>query len=234
MRNALIFMTRVPIPGKTKTRLEPFLTPEQCAALHTAFIKDIYYTLKAVNADIIGSYTPEKHKATLQSILGEKVELTPQIQGGLGERMYQSISDCFAQGYDRCILIGSDIPTISAEVINGAFASLENKDIVIGPTEDGGYYLIGMKKPFKEVFDNKFYGVKTVYRAALESINNAGLSYSEVQRCYDIDVFEDLLLMLERCNELENIPYNTLCCLKELGILSKEMGRKVDAYGTDA
>lgn len=234
MKNALILMTRVPIPGKTKTRLEAFLTPEQCAALHTAFVKDIYNTVKAVDADVLVYYTPERYKGIMQNILGDRVKLIPQINGGLGERMHQSLADCFAAGYEKCVLIGSDIPTISAEILDNAFEQLDCKDVVIGPTEDGGYYLIGMKKLAKEIFDKKFYGIKTVYQNTIDSIKEAKLSYSEAPRWYDIDVYEDLRLLLKRYTDIETIPYNTFCCLREMGLLNNEIGRKLDMYGTDA
>lgn len=234
MKNALILMTRVPIPGKTKTRLEPFLTPEQCAALHTAFMKDIFNTISTLNVDIIVYYTPERYRGTMQSILGDKVKLVPQGNGGLGERMYQGFSHCLAAGYEKCVLIGSDIPTISAEVLESAFEQLTHKDVVIGPTVDGGYYLIGMKEPVKEVFDNKFYGIQTVYQSTLDSIKNAELTCFEAPVWYDIDTCEDLLFMLDRSLDVQGIPYHTLCCLRELGLINMEIGRKLEAYGKDA
>jgi rSAM/selenodomain-associated transferase 1 len=234
MRNALILMTRAPIPGKTKTRLEPFLSPEQCASLHRAFIMDIYNTIKAVNADIIIYYTPERHKAMMHNILGDEVRLIPQIQGGLGERMHQGLAGCFAEGYDKCVLIGSDIPTISVGVLENAFQELNHKDVVIGPTEDGGYYLIGMKKSKKEIFDKKFYGTQTVYQNTLGSIKKAKLTYSEMPIGYDIDVYEDLMLLLKRYKVMESMPHHTFYCLRDLGLLGHEIERELDSYGADA
>lgn len=223
MRNALILMTRVPIPGKTKTRLETHLTPEQCAMLHTCFIKDIYKTAKKVNADVYIYYTPERHQYLMRAILGEKAELRPQIDGNLGDRMANAINQCLDMGYEKCVLIGTDIPTISELVLSRAFNALDSSEVVIGPTIDGGYYLIGMKKPHAEVFNDTFYGVNTVYKSTLYRMETLGIKYSQVDEWYDIDTYMDLKYMIDMSRKNEcRIPVHTEKFLKAIGMIGCE------------
>ena len=235
MKNALILMTRVPIPGKTKTRLETHFTPEQCAKLHTCFIKDIYETASAVDADIFVYYTPYKYRHILSGILGSKALLRPQIDGGLGDRMLQTIKECLSEGYDKCLLIGTDIPTISEEMLTTAFFKLDENEIVVGPTFDGGYYLIGMKKAYNEIFDNTFYGVKSVFENTMLHIRNLGVSCSVINEWYDIDTFTDLQYMIGMSEtKVCQIPDYTRMFLIKAGLLRCETDGEYEAYGKNA
>ena len=235
MKNALILMTRVPIPGKTKTRLETHLTPEQCARLHACFLKDIYETSNAANADVFVYFTPEKYRHKLTEILGNEAVLRPQSEGGLGDRMLNSIKECLGEGYDKCLLIGTDIPTVSAGMLNNSLELLEDNDIVIGPTIDGGYYLIGMRKAYNEVFDNTFYGVRSVFENTLQHIEKLGVSYSIADKWYDIDTYEDIELMLEFYGAgASKLPYFTGRFLAEAGLLKNAAEGEYEEYGNSA
>lgn len=196
MKKALIIMTRVPIQGKTKTRLEGYFTREQCVMLHIAFLKDIYRKCRTTEAEVFVFYTPLKHEHTMTSILGSEVKLYPQEGIDLGERMSNAINQCLSLGYEQCILIGSDIPAINAGLINKAFDVLDLNDIVIAPTYDGGYCLIGMKEPHPGVFEDNFYGTGAVYDKTINNILNMKLSIGQLDRCLDIDVKEDVELLV--------------------------------------
>jgi len=231
MKNALILMTRVPIPGKTKTRLETHLTPEQCAMLHTCFMKDIYETAKKIDAEVYVYYTPEKYKPLMRAILGEKAKLRPQIDGNLGDRMAHAIRERLDIGYEKCVLIGTDIPTIEESVLNKAFNALDSSQVVIGPTLDGGYYLIGMKKPHAEVFSDTFYGVDTVYESTLHRMTALGIKYSTVDEWYDIDTYFDLKYMIDMGRKKEcRIPIYTEKFLKSIGMIDCEGEEKYGDY----
>lgn len=201
MKKALIIMTRVPIPGKTKTRLESYFSKEQCAALHIAFLKDIYAKCKRTDADVFIFYTPVMHGSTLRNIIGNEGRLYPQEGSELGERMHNAISRCLSMGYKECVLIGCDIPEISEDEIKKAFSILKHKDIAIAPTYDGGYYLIGMKKPYKEIFQDNFYGTATVYEKTIGTIKRMKLSAGVLDKCLDIDVKEDVELLMKEISE---------------------------------
>ena len=130
---------------QTKTRLMPFLTGEECARLHACFVKDIYEKAKQVDADIFVFFTPKDEKKLLQQVLDNETVCLPQFGDDLGERMKNAIGIVLRMGYEKVILIGTDIPQIHPETLKNAFDNLGGKDIVIHPTFDGGYYLIGMK-----------------------------------------------------------------------------------------
>lgn len=193
MNKALILFTRVPIAGMTKTRLMPFLNGEECAELHACFVKDIYEKVKQVEADVFVFYTPRDEKNLLKPILGEEVVCLPQYGDDLGERMKNAIGIILRLGYEKVVLIGTDIPQIHSETLKNAFDNLEKKDIVIHPTFDGGYYLIGMKREYDSIWKIERYGTNTVIYDTLQHMRNERLSTAVGQMYYDVDDKEDLL-----------------------------------------
>ncbi|MEW9080340.1 TIGR04282 family arsenosugar biosynthesis glycosyltransferase [Terrisporobacter glycolicus] len=192
MREAIIIFTRVPIPGKTKTRLQSFLTKDQCAEIHKSFLKDIKSTCEKLKRDIFILYTPEDKENVLKSIFGHKFKYKIQEGNDLGQKMYNAIEYVLDKKYSSCILIGSDIPYLKEDDLKKAFKILENKDIVLGPTVDKGYYLVGMKNPTKAVFENIQYGHGNVLDNTIASIENSNLTYDLTNKNVDIDEKEDL------------------------------------------
>ena len=151
--NALILMTRIPIPGKTKTRLMDLLTGDECAGLHMAFLKDLTTTFTELkDIDLFMTYTPEDSLFILENVIPESMESFPQKGEDLGEKMFNAINQVLLKGYKKVVLIGSDIPDLSAKDIQTSFQILEEYDIVLGPTYDGGYYLVGMKTSNEKIF----------------------------------------------------------------------------------
>ena len=198
--NAYVIFTREPVPGSTKTRLMPYYNAVQCAELHKCFMHDIAHEMKGRDFDIIVAYTGGA-PAFLREIFGEKAKYIEQRGGGLGSRMENAISDTLAMGYKKVVLTGSDIPELEAETIDTAFAMLSAADIVLGPTADGGYYLVGMKQLHHEAFDVKTYGVSTVYEETVSAIEEKGLTVIKVDKYQDIDTKEDLADLRRRIAE---------------------------------
>lgn len=192
MKKAIIIFTRVPIPGQTKTRMMPVLSPKECARLHQCFLKDIYRECVQTGADLFVCFTPENQEKMLIPIFGQQVKYVPQQGEGLGERMYVAIERVLQGGYDACILIGTDIPELRHQYLERAFAVLEKKDVVFGPTKDGGYYLVGMKTPRREVFEKQTYGHASVLENVVERLKEAGISYGYGKSLADMDVPADL------------------------------------------
>lgn len=186
MNRALIIFTRIPEAGKTKTRLMPYLSGEECAKLHTCFLKDISAAARKVEADILVFYTGGKPDV-LKKIFGRKTQYFEQVGETLGDRMHNAISSVLGTGYDQAVLIGTDVPTINAEIIEKAFSQIDDKQIVMGPTLDGGYYLIGMNTTVKEVFDLNQYGNSTVFEATVRVARNSGFKVAIVDKLSDID-----------------------------------------------
>lgn len=192
MKRALICFTRPPVPGRTKTRLLPLLGGEACAALHTAFLRDIANLCGRVDADLFVAAAPEGDWGVLREIFPAALDIFSQTGEGLGERMHEALARVLSLGYDACVLTGSDLPELTEAHLAAAFAALEEADATLGPTADGGYYLVGLKKPCRSLFAGQSYGHANVYRNTLAAIRAAGLRFCPAPLCRDVDVPEDL------------------------------------------
>ena len=180
------------MPGQTKTRLEKMLTKEECAQIHINFLKDIKLICESTKGDKFIFYTPMDKNNILSDIFGDKFNYEIQEGKDLGEKMYNALNHVFDKGYNSCILIGSDIPYIKKEDLDKSFSILREEDIVLGPTEDKGYYLVGMNKPIKVIFENIEYGHGNVLENTIEAIKKEHLTYALTNKNRDIDEPEDL------------------------------------------
>lgn len=212
-KNALIIFTRIPESGKTKTRLQKKLSMEECANLHKCFLKDIYDRFINLNdINIIIHYTAEGDLNILKKIFYKENMYIEQCGNNLKERMYNSIKYTLNLKYDKCILIGTDIPEIDEEDIIKAFSLLDNNDFVFGPSHDGGYYLVGMKEA-NDIFKSD--NLKDIMNF-LEANN---LKYGLISKKYDIDEYEDLVDLSNRININDNKLKNTKMFLKEIKLI---------------
>lgn len=197
MTRALIIMTRIPEEGKTKTRLMPKLTATECVNLHLCFLKDLSSTIMDLSADTFLYYTPKKDTSLLQEIFPHAKGSFLQEGEDLGERMHHGLRTLL-KDYDQVLLMGSDVPEVTREDLKEAYAMLEKKDVVLGPSEDGGYYLVGLKKECPLLFKDKIYSTPTVLKEALETLEHVGLSYGLITALRDVDYYEDLLALNQR------------------------------------
>ena len=216
MRNAIICFTRVPQPGKTKTRLLPVLTGSQCAALHTAFLSDLAAVYAQMQADLFVSYTPDPDWEMLKSVFPAAKGFFPQSGADLGEKMYRSICQVLELGYEQVLLTGTDLPLMTASHLEKGFAALNGADIVLGPTSDGGYYLVGMKTPCRAIFENQHYGSGSVLENAVAAAENTGLSVAIATCCNDVDTPEDLRKLLPLLSK-DSATFRCLTALKKEG-----------------
>lgn len=191
MKHAVICFTRVPKPGVTKTRLLPILKPEQCAKLHWCFLKDLAEVYSQVDAHLFVAYTPEPDWEELKSVFPE-AGFFVQKGSDLGERMYRAIRTVLELGYESVVLTGADLPMLKKEHLLSSFDALKSADIAIGPTSDGGYYLIGMHQPCKSVFHVEGYGGSSVFESTVSAAEAAGLTVATTLLCDDVDTPEDL------------------------------------------
>lgn len=154
---ALAVMTKAPRAGQVKTRLTPPLTPEEAAGLNVCFLRDISAAIMKAGNDVrgIGCYTPLGSEEAYRDILPAEFQLVPQRHGDFGQRLAGAIEDLLAVGFDSVCLINSDSPTVPAAVFAEAarLLSAPNEQVLLGPSDDGGYYLIGMKKLQLRLFE---------------------------------------------------------------------------------
>ena len=196
MKQAIICFTRVPKPGVTKTRLLPVLDPQQCVDLHWCFLKDLAETYRKTDAHLFVAYTPDPDWETLKSVFPH-AGFFAQKGDDLGERMYRVIRKVLELGYESVVLTGADLPLMTPAHLSSGFAALKEKDVSIGPTSDGGYYLVGIKKANRDIFRVEGYGGNSALENTLAAIQNAGLSIGLALPCDDVDTPEDLRHLAE-------------------------------------
>jgi rSAM/selenodomain-associated transferase 1 len=188
MTNGVIIFVKNPEIGKAKTRI----------ASSVGFDKslEIYQELLSITRDIAQKIDAKRllyysHFINLSDAWdNDKFDKYLQADGDLGVKMSTAFDQTLKE-VDKAVIVGSDCPYITTDIINAAFQSLSSHDIVIGPTYDGGYYLLGMKKLTQELFLNITFSVDTVYDETLNRIKNLGLSYKALNKLHDIDYYED-------------------------------------------
>ena len=191
MKNAVICFTRVPQPGRTKTRLMPYLTGDQCAQLHWAFLRDLSAVYTQLDADLFIAHTPDPDWERLKAVF-PAARFFPQEGGGLGEKMDHALNTVLALGYEKVVLTGSDLPLMTADHLRSGFAALDIADVALGPTADGGYYLVGAKEASAFLFENQTYGCGSVFGNTAAAAHAAGKTVANALPCGDVDTPEDL------------------------------------------
>ena len=217
MKRGLICFTRVPRPGVTKTRLLPILSGEQCAGLHTAFLQDLSGAYRQLDANLFVAYTDDPDWENLKEIFPAAVGFFPQAGKDLGEKMYNALSRVLELGYEAVVLTGADLPLMKETHLEAGFAALDGADVAIGPTSDGGYYLIGMKVPHEEIFRVSGYGGATALENTLTAGQQAGLEIALTLPCDDVDTPEDLRELMGRLSP-ESATFRYLQQLKKEGV----------------
>ena len=212
MKNAVICFTRVPRAGQTKTRLMPYLSGEQCAELHWAFLRDLSNIYASLDADLLVAHTPDPDWKKLKNVF-PSAYFFPQEGADLGAKMNHALNLALSMGYEKCILTGSDLPMMTAAHLLSGFDSLGNADVTLGPTSDGGYYLVGVKEESPFLFENQTYGFGNVFDNTIAAIHAAEKSFCPALPCDDVDTPEDLQRLLKTLNP----DSHTATYLKSLG-----------------
>ena len=188
-KNLLLIFTRNPELGKAKTRLAKTVGDETALEIYKFLLektrdisskvtsdKAVYYSVKIRENDIWNENTFQKHQ---------------QVGEDLGFRMLNAFKNGFEAGYEKVMIIGSDLYDLTSENIENAFDELNNNDLVIGPAEDGGYYLLGMNSLEETIFKNKNWGTETVRKDTLSDLKDQKVKLLAFKN--DIDVYEDIL-----------------------------------------
>lgn len=194
-KNLIITFTRNPELGKVKTRLAKTIGNPSALTIYKKLLKHtesilrpltcdkaVYYSVKIRENDIWDSNIYQKHQQN-----GED----------LGERMANAFKNGFKSEYQKIIIVGSDLYDLKTEHINQAFEVLKNNDVVLGPAEDGGYYLLGMKKFHAKLFQNKNWGTSSVLKETLDNLEQENVFLLDTLN--DIDVYSDI----EKYNDLK-------------------------------
>jgi uncharacterized protein len=226
-RCALAVMTKAPQAGRVKTRLVPPLTPEEAAELNKCFLRDTVVAISsacsrrpvgdantmslehvsashseaATAACGIAVYTPIGAESAYNNSLRADFSLLPQRGDKFGERLYCAVEDLFKCGFESVCLIDSDSPTVPVENLAEAIELLGTCEdrLVLGPSDDGGYYLIGVKKPHRHLFEQIDWSTERVLKQTIERATGIGLEVKLLPAGYDVD---DDVSLRRLCDEL--------------------------------
>ena len=187
-KNLIIVFVRNPELGKVKTRLAKTIGDKGALKIYTLLLKHTESVLYKASSDKVVYYSEEiQNKDLWDNALYQK-----KLQKGadLGARMQAAFETAFKDSYEKVVIVGSDLFDLKPTHIENAFTALENHDVVLGPSLDGGYYLLGMKKMHPAVFKNKQWGTDSVLESTLKNLNQQNVKLLEPLN--DIDTFEDL------------------------------------------
>jgi rSAM/selenodomain-associated transferase 2/rSAM/selenodomain-associated transferase 1 len=193
-REALVVMARAPSDANGKSRLTRDL-PRDHVDLRRAMLLDTLEAAARVSrADLFVAFEPVGAAVEFQSLAGGSPRLIAQRGGSLGDRMRNVFADLFARGHSRIVVVGSDLPTLPPAYVEQAFDQLCNRNnpLVIGPAQDGGYYLIGLRAPSAELFDSIPWSTPDVLAATLRAAKRLSLRVSLAPQWYDVDALDDL------------------------------------------
>jgi rSAM/selenodomain-associated transferase 1 len=222
----LVFV-RAPRLGEVKTRLARTLGNQAALALYRAFVADLLDTLRQCGQPVIGCCTPAAACDAVAAWMGPLAAVFPQTGADLGARMADAFERAFGGGFHRVLLVGSDLPDLPATVFETAFAALADHPAVIGPTLDGGYYLIGFRPEsfLPAVFESIPWGTSEVLAETLAAFRRHGLGVYRLPVWRDIDELGDLLAFARRPWAAAASARRTRALLAGLG-LAERTGRR--------
>jgi rSAM/selenodomain-associated transferase 1 len=188
MKRCLIVFAKEPIKGRVKTRLSPYLTESQCTELYKAFLKDIISMAQRIRCEerILAYESYNKDPAYLKKIASDFL-LYRQKGKDLGQKMHNAFKFAKDNNASKVVIIGSDFPNLPVSFIEDAFCQLDTKDIVLGPSSDGGFYLIGLKIPHRGLFTRIDWGTNTVLKDTLRNARALKKKIARLEKWYDVD-----------------------------------------------
>lgn len=198
-KNALIIFVRKPEKGKVKTRLAASLGDEAALFIYQKLLQHTLEITEAVDADKVVFYAGEIEEEDMWQRKGYVKQ--KQTDGDLGHRINDAFDTVLRLGYGKACIVGSDCYELTTDVIEDAFIALERSKVVIGPAHDGGYYLLGMKRLYSPLLQNKSWSTSTVLSDTLQTAEQMGLTVVQLPTLHDVD-------------EAANVPEEWLTAVK--------------------
>jgi rSAM/selenodomain-associated transferase 1 len=195
-------MAKASIPGGAKTRLAPPLTPEEAANLNTSFLRDIADSLlrasTLANIAPYMAFAPAGSAPFFRDVLPARIALLETVAPSLGDCLFQAATALLDAGHDCVCLLNSDSPTLPAAYLVTAATALAapGDRIVLGPSTDGGYYLIGLKRPHRRLFEDIDWSTEVVAAQTLERARELDLAVHHLPSWYDVDDAETLRMLV--------------------------------------
>src|SRR5258705_1318347 len=218
---ALAVMAKAPIAGSVKTRLLPYLSAAEAAELARSLLLDQLSHLRAIEtADLYVAFTPLQEEALMKQLVPAPFQLFLQSEGDLGVRMQNVFTQLFSKGHQAIVLIGADLMPVPLEYFAQAYNYLDGPDpgVVLGPSRDGGYYLVGLNRPMPAMFENMIWSHDQVFIQTVTKLADLGIEARQLPIWFDIDTPDDLQILMTREDDRQNVSMkNTLKLLRHLG-----------------
>jgi len=191
-------MAKHPTTGTVKTRLADSIGHKEATSLYQCFLEDMIKKLRRLNIPFFIYFTPSNKKEDFEQMFGNNLTYSPQIGDDLGERLYNGFTISMNMGYTSAIALATDIPDLPESILNEAVLKLEEYDSVIGPSIDGGYYLIGLRKNAvtKNLFQGITWSTENVYEETLKKIEEEKITCYSLPHWGDVDTLDDLKRLL--------------------------------------
>jgi rSAM/selenodomain-associated transferase 1 len=204
VKRALLVIAKKPAPGQAKTRLTPPLSAEQASQLYECFLRDTLDLARAVpDVTRLIAYLPQGEAGYFRE-LAPDFDLVLQRGASLGERLDNAMTHCLSDGFDQAVIMDSDSPTLPSAYVAYAFDLLDEADVVLGPCEDGGYYLIGLTRPRPRLLREVQMSTPNVLRDTLALAEEEGLRAALAPTWYDVDTVGDLRRVEDELRAAEN------------------------------
>jgi len=204
----LVVVAKAPVPGEVKTRFSPHLTPAEAADLYRCFLQDRIKEIgKLKGIDLAVAFTPADARDTFARITSNGFKLFAQKGENLGQRLNNVFLAKLARSYDAVSIIDSDTPDLPGSIVEQSFQTLMSRgvDAVFGPCDDGGYYLVGMRRPHPELFQDIPWSSAAVLTITLERAAKLGIRTKLLPGWNDLDTVEDLVdFYAKHRNQLPN------------------------------
>ncbi len=201
--NVLLIFVKYPEPGFVKTRLAKDVGDKNAARLYRLFAEEILNRTKDEKFRRIIFFSPPDKKSEIIDWIGGNWEMCPQAGKDLGERMCSAFRFAFKQGGKKAVIIGTDSPLLDSVTIVKAFVELETNQCVIGPSPDGGYYLLGLSAPHMELFQGVDWSTPKVFSQTVSILNKLGVKFTLLEEHFDVDTVDDLIILKEELRKID-------------------------------
>ena len=174
-------------PGRVKTRLAAAIGDQAASSLYRRFVLTLLHRFAGVGQRRVLAYAPAERRTEFESLVADDWILASQGGGDLGERMQHYFAEAFRSGADRVVLIGSDSPNLPVEYVHDAFQQLDRYPVVLGPADDGGYYLVGAAGGVPPIFAGILWSSSQVWTQTVDLLRDADCPYGVLPAWYDVD-----------------------------------------------
>ena len=194
--NALILLLKEPEVGKVKTRLGKSIGMKKAMHVYIGFLEMLSEIIIHESWETLIYFSGTDSPKRLKAIFGSEPKYKPQISGNLGDKIKGAFKETFNMSYSKAVIMGGDSPDLPNHLIKDGFSFLKYNDVVLGPTLDGGYYLLGMNQLHTNLFHDIAWSTSSVYKKTIEKIHKESLTYKSLVQWNDIDTIKDYNLFL--------------------------------------